>query len=302
MSTALEKEMKSVERIIKKAKTLAEALPYIQKFRGSTVVIKYGGHAMIDAKLKEQVIHDIVLMENVGINPVIIHGGGPEITAHMNRMGLKAEFHQGQRVTDAETLEITEMVLAGKLNGEIVSLINRAGGRAVGLSGKDAQLIVARKLDGGDAKLGFVGDVASVNAEIVHLLNQNNFIPVISPIGADENGQTYNINADFVAAEIAAALHARKLVLLTDVRGILRDPKDEASLIQRIDHSEFETLIAEGIISGGMIPKVRACERAIKGGVRKTHILDGRLQHSLLLELFTDEGIGTMLRADKATS
>ncbi|MBI3736787.1 acetylglutamate kinase [Candidatus Sumerlaeota bacterium] len=296
MTNAVEKERKIVEKIVKKARVLAEALPFIQKFRGSTVVIKYGGNAMIDPKLKEQVIHDIVLMENVGINPVIVHGGGPEITAVMNRMGLKAEFYQGQRVTDADTLEITEMVLAGKLNGEIVSLINRAGGRAVGLSGKDAQLILARKMQEDSGKdMGFVGDVSKVNPEIVHLLNQNNFIPVISPIGADEAGQTYNINADFVAAEIAAALKARKLVLLTDVLGILRDHNDEATLIQSVKESEVEGLIRDGIIGGGMIPKVRACLRALHGGVRKTHILDGRLQHSLLLELFTTEGIGTML-------
>lgn len=300
MTTAItEKERKAFDRYIKKAATLMKALPYIQKFRGSTVVIKYGGHAMIDPRLKKMVIQDIVLMENVGINPVIVHGGGPEITALMDRMGMKPEFYEGQRVTDAATLEITEMVLAGKLNGEIVSLIHQAGGRAVGLSGKDGQIIMAHKMKEDGRDMGFVGDVTRVNPEVINILTQNNFIPVISPIGADESGQTYNINADFVAAEIAAALRSRKLVLLTDVLGIMRDPKDETTLIQSISTDEIEGMIEAKIISGGMIPKIRACMRALTGGVQKTHILDGRLDHSLLLELFTDEGIGTMIRKPK---
>ena len=286
-----------LEQSIAKARTLMEALPYIQKFRDSTVVVKYGGRAMIESESKQRVAQDIVMMESVGIKPVIVHGGGPEISAHMDRVGLEPEFHQGQRVTDAKTLEITEMVLAGKLNGEIVSRINRAGGRAVGLSGKDGALILAEKLrDQSQRDMGFVGDVKAISPEILHLLNTNNFIPVISPIGVDEEGQTYNINADLVAAEIAKALGARKLVLLTDVRGILRDEDDPASLINCIEADDVDDLISDGVIRGGMIPKVRACRRALRGGVKHTHILDGRLPHSLLLELFTDRGIGTMIQ------
>lgn len=284
-----------LEETIHKATVLTEALPYIQKFRGQTVVIKYGGHAMINEMLRAQVARDLVLMESVGINPVVVHGGGPEITALMNRMGMEAKFHQGQRVTDAETLEITEMVLAGKLCGEIVSRIHQAGGRAVGLSGKDANLIHARKMeDESGADMGFVGDVVSIDTGILDLLTKNEFIPVISPIGVGPDGQTYNINADFVAAEVAAALGARKLVLLTDVRGVLTDPKDESTLVSSIRRAEVDDYIRRGVIGGGMIPKVRACLRAIDGGVKMAHILDGRLPHSLMLELFTDAGIGTM--------
>ncbi|MCH8333449.1 acetylglutamate kinase [Candidatus Sumerlaeota bacterium] len=286
----------TLERTIEKARVLMEALPYIQRFRGSVVLIKYGGRAMIDDALKQSVAEDIVMMQSVGLLPVIVHGGGPEISALMERLGLKPEFHEGHRVTDADTLEVSEMVLAGKLNGEIVTRIQRAGGRAVGLSGKDAGLIVAKKMKTGTGRdIGFVGDVDTVQPEILHLLNRERFIPVISPISADAEGQTYNINADLVAAEIAAALGARKMVLLTDVRGILRTPDDEASLIPRIAAGEAESLIEQGIIQGGMIPKVRSCLRALDGGVKKTHILDARLPHSLLLELFTDEGIGTMI-------
>lgn len=285
-----------VERTVEKARILSQAMPYIQKFRGSTIVIKYGGHAMIDEELKSLVAQDLALLESVGINPVVVHGGGPEITQLMDRMGLKPEFHEGMRVTDAATLEITEMVLAGKLNGQIVARIHQQGGRAVGLSGKDAQLIVARKLAGeGGRDIGFVGDVASVNPEILHLLTQHEYIPVISPIGADADGQTWNINADLVAAEIAVALGARKLVLLTDVRGILRDRSDPSTLIHSIRRDEVPKLAAEKVIDGGMLPKVEACVRAVNGGVRKAHILDGRLPHSLLLELFTDEGSGTQI-------
>lgn len=289
----------SLEEIIQKAVVLTEALPYIQSFRGATVVIKYGGNAMIDNQLKMGVARDLVLLESIGINPVVIHGGGPEITALSKRMGLKSQFLDGQRVTDADTLEITEMVLAGKLNGEIVARLHQAGGRAVGLSGKDAQLIVARKHDHPSGRdMGFVGEVAMINTEIIDLLIQKNFIPVISPIGVDANGQTWNINADTVAAEIAAALKARKLVLLTDVRGVMRDMKDESSLISAIKSSEVDRHIAEGVISGGMIPKVQACQNALARGIKMAHILDGRLPHALLLEFFTDAGIGTMISND----
>jgi acetylglutamate kinase len=287
---------KDLQRHIDKANLLLEALPHIQKFRNETVVIKYGGHAMIDERLKEMVMQDIVLLENIGINPVIVHGGGPEITSLMDRVGLQAQFVDGQRVTDAQALDIAEMVLAGRLNGEIVSRLNQLGGRAVGLSGKDANLVIAHKLHLDDGKdLGFVGEVSRINPEIITLLERNNFIPVISPIGAGPDGQTYNINADTVAAEIAMSLQARKLILLTDVRGICRDAKDASTLINRIDIGEVESLIDNGVVRGGMIPKVRACRDALGEGVGSAHILDGRLPHAILIELFTDKGIGTMI-------
>ncbi len=284
-----------LNQTVQKAGILIDALPFIQRFRGSTVVIKYGGSAMIDERLKETFARDVVMMESIGIRPVIVHGGGAEITTVMERMGLEAQFHKGQRVTDAETLEVAEMVLAGKLNGEIVTRINRAGGRAAGLSGKDGGLIEARKMTTPDDErdMGFVGEVARVRPEIIKVLIGDGFIPVISPIGSCDDGQTYNINADFVAAEIAAALEARKLVLLTDVRGICRDMADEASLIATIATGDVDGLIESGVIAGGMIPKIRAAQAALAGGIRKTHILDGRLPHSILLELFTVEGIGT---------
>lgn len=284
-----------LNQTVQKASVLIDALPFIQKFRGSTVVIKYGGSAMVDERLKETFARDIVMMESIGIRPVIVHGGGSEITTVMERMGLEAQFYKGQRVTNAETLEIAEMVLAGKLNGEIVTRINRAGGRAAGLSGKDGGMIEARKMTTPDDErdMGFVGEVVRIRPEIIKVLIGDGFIPVISPIGSDSDGQTYNINADFVAAEIAAALDARKLVLLTDVRGICRDLNDETSLIGTIASGEVDALIESGVISGGMIPKVRAARAALAGGIRKTHILDGRLPHSILLELFTVEGIGT---------
>lgn len=285
-----------LEETIQKANVLNEALPYIQRFRGQSIVIKYGGHAMIDNMLKAQVARDLVLLESVGINPVVIHGGGPEITRLSKRMGIESTFRDGQRVTDEATLEITEMVLAGKLNGEIVSGIQNAGGRAVGLSGRDGNMILARKLQSeSGADMGFVGEVTEINTELIDMLTKNQFIPVISPIGVDEAGQIYNINADFVAAEIAAALKASMLILLTDVRGVLRDPKDETTLIPHIKLHEIDDYIKQGILSGGMIPKIKGCLAAFRGGVQKVHILDGRLPHALLLEIFTDSGIGTMI-------
>lgn len=285
-----------LQGLINKARTLMEALPHIQRFRGTTVVIKYGGHAMIDPTLKNMVMQDIVLMENIGINPVIVHGGGPEITTLMDRVGLEPRFVDGQRVTDAETMDIAEMVLAGKLSGEIVSRINQLGGQAVGLSGKDANLILAKKLEmDGGKDIGYVGEVEAVNPEIIRLLEANNFTPVVSPIGVDRDGQTYNINADTVAASLAIALKAKKLILLTDIRGICRDAKDPGTLINQIAGSEVEALVEQGIVRGGMIPKVRACAAALEAGVGTAHILDGRLPHALLIELFTDKGIGTMI-------
>jgi acetylglutamate kinase len=287
--------------LIERANILVEAIPYIKEFRGCRVVIKYGGHAMIDPELKKNVIQDIVLMQYVAMKPVVVHGGGPEISDLMKKMRLKPKFVEGQRVTDAETLDVAEMVLAGKLNGEIVNQIHQLGGRAVGLSGKDAGLIRARKYtissSSGDepADIGFVGEVEEISPEIIAVLDEKQFIPVISPIGVDRSGQTYNINADLVAAELAIALQARKLVLLTDVKGILRDRNDDSSLLPSIHVDELEGLIEQGVIAEGMIPKVRACMRAVNAGVRKTHILDGRIPHALLLELFTDKGIGTQI-------
>lgn len=275
-----------------KANVLIEALKYIKQFYGKTMVIKYGGNAMTDESLKEKVILDIVLMKYVGMNPVVVHGGGPEISEVMEKMGKKPEFVKGLRVTDAETMEIVEMVL-GKINKEITSLINQHGAKAVGLSGKDAGLITAVKCKS-DVDIGFVGDVSSIDPTIINVLDREGFIPVISSIGVCD-GQTYNINADLVAGEIAAALKAEKLIMLTDVRGIMRDPKDESTLISTIRISEIDSLTKEGVITGGMLPKVQACIIALNGGVKKTHIIDGRIIHSLLLEIFTDSGIGTQI-------
>lgn len=283
-----------LQESIFKADILIEALKYIKQFYGKTIVIKYGGHAMIDESLKEKVILDIVLMKYVGMNPVVIHGGGPEITEVMDKMGKKSEFIKGLRVTDAETMEIVEMVL-GRINKGLVALINQHGAKAVGLSGKDGGLISAEKCKL-DVDLGFVGDVYEIDPEIINVLDKEGFIPVISSIGTCD-GDTYNINADLVAGEIAAALKAEKLIMLTDVRGILRDPKDEESLISTIKLSEIDKLEQDKIISGGMLPKVEACEIALRGSVKKTHIIDGRISHSILLEIFTDSGIGTQIIA-----
>ena len=285
------------EQEISKAKVLIEALPYIKAFRGKTVVIKYGGAAMTDPKLKPEVMQDIVLMKYVGMKPVIVHGGGPEITKAMQAMGKQPVFVDGRRVTDLETMQITEMVLVGKLNQEIVALLNGHGGAAVGLSGKDGNLITARKLVTGGADLGFVGEVTAIRPEVINTLDRDQFIPVIAPVGRDEEGNTYNINADDVAAAVATALGADKLVLLTDVPGILSNPQEAGSLLSTLHVSAIDDMIARGVITGGMQPKVRACERALQGGVGKTHIIDGRIPHALLLEIFTDRGIGTEMVA-----
>ena len=291
-----------MEELVKKADMLIEALPYIRKFYGKTIVIKYGGAAMSDETLKDSVMQDIVLMKFVGMNPVIVHGGGPQISAMMKRVGKEAEFVQGLRVTDAETVDIAEMVLAGNINKGVVLLINQHGGKAVGLCGKDANLIQAQKhfaqvtSDTGEqimVDIGFVGKVTEVNPGIIRVLYEQNFIPVIAPNGVGEDGQTYNINADSVAGEIAAALKAEKLIILSDVRGILRDKDDEDTLIPTLHISAIDGLVKDGIISTGMLPKVEACITALEAGVTKTHIIDGRISHSLLLEVFTEKGIGT---------
>jgi len=280
-----------------------EALPYIQKFAGKTVVIKYGGHAMIDPSLKESVIMDVLLLRSVGIRPVLVHGGGPEINAMLKKMGIESQFVRGLRVTDSQTMEIAQMVLLGKLNTEIVSLLNRFGGKGVGLSGKDAQLLVAVKKpmlmpnsqgEMENVDLGYVGEIQSVSPEILETLLEQGYIPVISPVASGGDGETYNVNADTAAGKIAEALHADKLLLLTDVSGILRDVTDSDSLISTISRGEVDQLVSQGILTGGMLPKVECAVSALEGGVGSVHILDGRQSHAILLELFTDGGIGTM--------
>lgn len=283
------------------AEVLIEALPYIRRFYDRRIVIKYGGAAMEDESLIHSVMQDIVLMKYVGIRPIIVHGGGPRITAWMDKIGKVPEFVQGLRVTDAETVEIAEMVL-GLINKEIVARINQHGGKAIGLSGKDANLILAEKQETQvtdengrltDVDLGFVGKIIGVNTESITALDRADYIPIIAPIGIGVEGQTYNINADTMAGEIASAFQAEKLIVLTDTLGILRDLSDTASLMSNIRMREIDPLIEEGLIAGGMLPKVEACMTALMGGVYKTHIIDGRIPHSLLLEVFTEGGIGT---------
>ena len=280
-----------------KAAVLIEALPYIREFFGSTVVVKFGGSAMTDPGLSLRFAEDIVLLHSVGIRPVVVHGGGPQIGELMARLGKESEFRDGLRVTDAETLDIARMVLVGKVSRDIVSAINLHGPIAVGVSGEDAGLIVA---DARDPDLGFVGDVKSVNPAIIERLLTENLIPGVSTIGADLSGQAYNINADTVAGAIAAALGAQKIVYLTDVAGLLGQVDDPSSLITRATVSDVRGLVAEGVLSGGMIPKIEACLDAIAGGVGSAHLLDGRVDHVVLLEIFTDAGIGTMIIADDA--
>jgi len=289
-----------MEKLIEKARTLIEAMPYIQTFRGKTFVIKYGGNAMIDEGLKQGFAQDVVLMRYIGINPVIVHGGGPQIGKTMERMGKKPAFVSGQRVTDEETMDIVEMVLGGKVNKEIVGLINRAGGKAVGLTGKDGGLIQAKKLkmskkseETGETEIidiGLVGEVTEVRPGALTALDSGGFIPVIAPVGVGENGATYNINADLVAGAVAGALKAEKLILLTDQAGILDNNK---KLIPTLNKKNVETLVANGTIAGGMLPKTKSCFEALDAGCVKVHIIDGRVPHALLLEIFTKEGIGT---------
>jgi acetylglutamate kinase len=276
-----------------RVRVLSEALPYIQKFAGRTVVVKYGGAAMKDGSLKEGVIRDLVFMSCVGIRPVLVHGGGPEINSWLEKIGIEPQFKDGLRVTDAATMDVVEMVLVGRVNKEIVSLINRSGGNAVGLCGKDGNLIVARP--NGQEGIGFVGEVSSVNVDILNTLVKSGYIPVISSVATDDNGQAYNINADTVAGEIAAALGAEKLILMTDTPGLMRDFTDPDTLIRQLDIQGARALIEDGTVSGGMIPKLTCCVRSLAQGVRAAHIIDGRLPHSLLLEIFTDNGTGSMM-------
>jgi acetylglutamate kinase len=278
-----------------RVQVLSEALPYIQQFAGRTIVVKYGGAAMKDSTLKEKVIRDIVLLSCVGMRPVVVHGGGPEINIWLEKLGIEPQFKNGLRVTDAATMEVVEMVLVGKVNKEIVSLINQAGGKAVGLCGKDGNLIQARP-DGREG-IGFVGEVSGVKIQILESLVSSGYIPVVSSVAADETGQSYNINADTVAGEIAAALGAEKLILMTDTAGILEDYHQPDSLIVKLDIQEARQLIESGIVSGGMIPKVNCCVRSLAQGVKAAHIIDGRLEHALLQEIFSDSGIGSMIVA-----
>ena len=289
-----------MQELINKANVLVEALPWIRQFYGKAIVIKYGGNAMVEERLKEGFARDIILMKYIGLNPVVVHGGGPQIGRVLEAMGIETRFEQGMRVTDAKTMDVVEMVLGGKVNKEIVANINKHGGRAVGLTGKDGNLITARKLEMTTVNpdtltpeiidIGMVGEVAGINPAIITSLESANFIPVIAPVGVDEAGRTYNINADLVAGKIAGALQAEKLILLTDVEGV----KDKSGkLMNTIDIADIKGLVDDGTIAGGMIPKVTCCLDAIAAGVKKTHIIDGRMEHACLLEIFTDRGVGT---------
>jgi acetylglutamate kinase len=296
----MELKMENIKNLMQRADILLEALPYIKRFYNKTIVIKYGGHAMVDDELKDRFAQDIVMMKYIGINPVIVHGGGPQIGTLLKKLGKESKFIQGMRVTDEETMNIVEMVLVGTVNKEIVGLINRHGGNAVGLSGKDGNLIRAEKYYLSEEKvkntppeiidIGLVGKVKSINSQFIITLTQNNSIPVIAPTGIGDNGETYNINADIVAGEVAAALQAEKLLLLTDVPGVLGKNK---KLINTMTNKEALKLIENGTVEGGMFPKIKCCLKALKGGVKKAHIVDGRLKHAVLLEIFTDKGIGT---------
>lgn len=276
------------------ASVLVQALPYIQQYYGETLVIKYGGNAMIDEDLKRGVVRDVVLMHYVGMKPILVHGGGPEISAVMKKVGKEPTFVNGLRVTDAETMEIVEMVLAGKTNKGIVSIINNLGGKAIGLSGKDANLIVAEKAEG-SVDLGFVGEVAKINPQVLTDLLEHGYIPVISSVAIGPNGESFNVNADHIAGEIAAEVKATKLMMMTDVPGIYRDFSDKSTFISELTVDEARKMIESKQIDKGMIPKVEACITALAGGVDRTHIIDGTMPHSLLMEIFTDTGIGTMI-------
>jgi len=284
--------------IIKKAGILVEALPYIQALAGKTVVIKYGGNAMINDELKHSVMEDITLLKYIGLNPVVVHGGGPDITKALKNFNIESEFINGLRKTDEKTMEVAQMVLVGKTNKEIVSLINQKGGKAVGICGIDGMLIECEKhyeiIDGKKVDLGYVGEIVKINTHVLEVLSKDEYIPVVAPIGTDSTGQSYNINADTVAAELAIALKAEKLILLTDVEGV-KDSRNKDSIIHAITCEEVHRLIKENIIVDGMIPKVMGCVHALENGVGRAHIIDGRIPHCILLEIFTNKGIGTMI-------
>jgi acetylglutamate kinase len=284
-----------------KAKVLAEALPYIRRFHGKTIVVKYGGNAMTDDRLKHSFAHDVVLLKLVGMNPVVVHGGGPQIDDQLARMGKKGEFVQGMRITDAETMDVVEMVLGGQVNKDVVTLINQAGGKAVGLTGQDGAFIRASKLlledktnAGRQIDIGQVGEVASVDPTVIRALEEGGFIPVVAPIGVGDDGQSYNINADLVAGKLAEVLRAEKLVVLTNTPGVL---DKNNNLLTGLTPKQIDSLVADGTLSGGMIPKIHSALDAAKNGVKSVHIIDGRVEHSLLLEILTDEGVGTLIRS-----
>jgi len=287
-----------MDTLIEKASILIEALPYIQKLYGKTVVIKYGGNAMINEKLKNWVMEDITLLKYIGVNPIVVHGGGPDINSVLKKLNVESQFVNGLRVTDMQTMEVAQMVLVGKTNKELVSMLNQKGGKAIGICGIDGNLIQARKhyeyVNGEKIDLGYVGEVVSINAKVLEMLAKDEYIPVVAPIGVGEDGTSYNINADTVAAEIAKAIKAEKLMFMTDVEGLKYD-KNSKEIISAISADEVLKMIDEGKIDGGMIPKVLGCIDALKHGVNRTHILDGRIPHCILLEIFTDKGIGTMI-------
>ncbi|GFO68645.1 acetylglutamate kinase [Geomonas limicola] len=292
-----------MQKLIEKASTLMEALPYIKRFSGKTIVIKYGGHAMADEKLRKSFALDVILLKYIGINTVIVHGGGPQINETLKRYGIVSEFVRGMRVTDTETMGVVEMVLTGQVNREVVGYLNQQGGRAAGISGKDGNLLICEKMlqevRGEDGKvemvdIGFVGDVVEVNPAIIQALEKGGFIPVIAPVGVGRDGESYNVNADLVAGRVAAALGAEKLILLTDVSGV---KNKEGELLSSIPLAEVAELIDNGTVTGGMIPKVTCCTDALAAGVKKAHIVDGRIEHAILLEIFTNVGIGTEFEA-----
>lgn len=291
-----------IEGVIKKAEILIEALPYIQKLSGKTVVIKYGGNAMINDELKNYVMEDITLLKYIGLNPVVVHGGGPEINKALEKLDIKSEFINGLRKTDDATMEVAQMVLVGKTNKEIVSMLNQKGGKAIGLCGIDGGLIECEQykpvIEGSEVDIGFVGKITSINSKIIEILTKDEYIPVVAPIGVGADGRSYNINADTVAGEIAAALKAEKLMLLTDVEGV-KMSKDSDEILSALTSKEVYDLIDKKVINGGMIPKVLGCIEALDKGVGRTHILDGRIPHCILLEIFTNRGIGTMIMKEK---
>jgi acetylglutamate kinase len=284
-----------MQHLIDKANILIEALPYIQKFKGKTLVVKYGGNAMINEELKDKVMEDVTLLKFIGLNPIIVHGGGPDITAALDKFGIKTEFINGLRVTDAQTMEVAQMVLTGKTNKEIVSRLNTKGGSGIGISGIDGNLIQCEKhiekVDGKDVDIGYVGKIVKINPQVLKHLTDDDYIPVIAPVGVDSDGNSYNVNADIVAGEIAAALQAEKLILLTDIEGI----QINGETVYYINEQEIREHIESGAISGGMIPKVQGCINALNNGVNSVHIIDGRIPHCILLEIFTKTGIGTMI-------
>lgn len=291
-----------MENFIKKAGILVEALPYIQRLHDKTIVIKYGGNAMINDELRNSVMEDITLLKFIGMNPIIVHGGGPDINSMLNKLGMKSEFLNGLRVTDHDTMEIVQMVLVGKTNKQIVSMLNQKGGRAIGLCGIDGNLIECDRykteIDGIEKNLGYVGNIININSRVLELIARDEYIPVVAPIGIGKDGHSYNINADTVASEVAIALKAEKLMLLTDVEGV-RMSEGSTKILHALTAAEVNELIDRNIITGGMIPKVLGCLKALDEGVGRTHIIDGRIPHSILLEIFTNKGIGTMIMKEK---